>query len=294
MLAAITIGNRRISEDGRNFIIGEIGINHNGSVETAKKLIDVASMLGLDAVKFQKRTPELCVPEHQRDVPRETPWGTMSYFDYKKKIEFGEKEFDEIDAYCKSKGILWSASAWDLESLKFLEKYDLPFHKVASAKLTDRELLEEYKKTGKPVLLSTGMSTEEEIKKAVELFGEDYPLAILHCNSGYPAKDEDLNLSYITKLKESFPDKIIGYSGHEQGITASIIAASLGSKIIERHITLDRTMWGTDHAASLEFEGIRRLVRDVHKVDKWLGHGRKEVTETELEVKKKLRDKETL
>ena len=290
----IKLGRKAISDEDPIFFIAEIGINHNGSLENAKKLIDMAVMLGADAVKFQKRTPEICVPEHQRNIPRETPWGTMSYFDYKKMIEFEEEEYKEIDRYCKEKGILWFASPWDLTSYEFLEKFEVPIHKIASAKLTDKELLMKLKESKKPILLSTGGSTIEQVRKAVSLLEDTNPLVIMHCNSGYPANERELNLKTIETLKREFPNHVIGYSGHELGITASVIAASLGARVIERHITLDRTMWGTDHAASLEFEGLRRLIRDLRKLDNWLGDGIKTVTETESNVMKKLRDKDTL
>jgi len=290
----IKILDKTISEKDPVFFVAEIGINHNGSLKTAKHLIDIAAMLGADAVKFQKRTPEICVPKHQRNIPRETPWGRMTYFEYKKRMEFGEKEFKEIDRYCKKKGIMWSASAWDIPSLVFLKKFDLPFYKVASAKLTDKELLHEMKKTKKPIFLSTGGSTIEQIEKAVSLLEDTNPLVIMHCNSAYPANDEELNLNVIETLKNKFPQHIVGYSGHEKGISASLIAAVLGAKVIERHITLDRTMWGSDHAASLEFPGLRRLIRDLKKIHIWRGHGIKKVYETEKKIMEKLRDKNTL
>ncbi|MFH1308553.1 MAG: N-acetylneuraminate synthase family protein [Patescibacteria group bacterium] len=284
-----------ISDDPKNpvFFIAEVGINHNGDLRLAKQLIDLAAINGADAIKFQKRTPELCVPEEQKNQPKETPWGDMTYLDYKKKMEFGKAEYDEIDRYCKEKGILWTASPWDIPSVEFLEQYDVPFYKVPSAHLTNKELLLKLKETGKPILLSTGMSTEEEIKKAVEILGEA-EVAILHCNSGYPAKDEELNLAYIKKLKEVFPNNVIGYSGHENGIAASLIAAMLGARIVERHITLDRTMWGTDHAASIEYNGLRRLTRDLKKIPIWVGDPVKKVSEIEEKMKKKLRNKDTL
>ena len=290
----IKIGNKIISEDSDPFFVAEIGINHNGSLEIAKKLIDMAAMLGADAVKFQKRTPEICVPENKKNVLRETPWGTMTYLEYKKRIEFGKEEYDEINRYCKEKGILWSASAWDLPSFDFIENYDVPFHKVASAKLTYKELLERIKATRKPVFLSTGGSTLEQVKKAVKLLEDTNPLVILHCNSGYPAKDEELNLRVIETFKREFPNHLIGYSGHEEGITASVVAAVLGAKVIERHITLDRAMWGTDQAASIEYSGLRRLIRDLHKLNIWLGDGIKRVYDDEKNVMSKLRDKNTL
>ena len=291
----IYLGNKKILKNLSDpiFFIAEIGINHNGSLEIAKQMIDLAIINGADCVKFQKRTPEICVPENQRNKPKDTPWGDMTYFEYKKRIEFEKKEYDEIDRYCKDRGILWTASAWDIPSIEFLEKYDVPFHKVPSAKLTDKEFLLKLKETGKPIFLSTGMSTEEEIKKAVEILtGSE--LVILHCNSGYPAKDEELNLNYIKKLQEMFPEYIIGYSGHELGVAATLVAGILGARVIERHITLDRAMWGTDQAASLDYSGIRRIVRDLKKLPVWMGDGVKKVTATEKMVKEKLRNKETI
>ncbi|MCF7900826.1 N-acetylneuraminate synthase family protein [Candidatus Woesearchaeota archaeon] len=290
----IILGNKIITDTSKPFFIAEIGINHNGSLETAKKMIDMACMLGADAVKFQKRTPEICVPKEQRNRLRDTPWGEMTYFDYKKKIEFEETEYKEIDRYCKEKKILWTASAWDVPSFEFLEKFDVSFHKFASAKITDKELLERVKATKKPVILSTGGTNLEQIKKAVKIFEGNNDVAILHCNSGYPAKDEELNLKVIQTLQKEFPNNIIGYSGHEEGITASVVATTLGAKIIERHITIDRAMWGTDQAASIEYDGLRKLLRDINKVDIWLGNGKKEVYETEKKVMEKLRDKNTL
>lgn len=287
------IKEKLIDSESPIFIIAEIGINHNGSLELAKKMIDMAVEAGCDAVKFQKRTPEICVPEQQRNKMKETPWGEMTYFDYKKRIEFGEKEYSEIDNYCKEKGILWTASAWDIPSLDFLEKFNVPFHKVASAKITDRELLEKIKDTKKPVILSTGGVTLEQIKKAVNIF-EGKNIALLHCNSGYPSKDEELNLKVIELLKKEFPDLVIGYSGHEVGIAATLVAATLGAKIVERHITLDRAMWGTDQSASLELSGLKRITRDLEKLRIWLGDGYKRVYETEKKVMEKLRDKDTI
>jgi N-acetylneuraminate synthase len=282
------IRNKMISEKNPAFFIAEIGINHNGSLEIAKQLIDLAKICDVDAVKFQKRTPEICVPNKVRNRIKETPWGEMTYFEYKNRIEFGEKEFKDIDRYCKEKNIIWFATPWDLPSVDFLEKFDVPCYKIASAHLTNKKLLEKIKELNKPVFLSTGMSTEKQIEKADEVLNEtDH--AILHCNSSYPAVDNELNLNYITILKQKFPESIIGYSGHEEGISASLIAANLGAKIIERHITLDRAMWGTDQAASLEFSGLRRLVRDIKKLPTWLGDGEKRVYDSEKLVRDKLR-----
>lgn len=289
----IKIKDKIISETSPIFFTAEIGINHNGSLDLAKKLIDLANICGADAVKFQKRSPEICVPKHKRNQIYETPWGDIPYIEYKKKVEFGDKEYKEIDEYCKNKDMIWFASPWDLPSVDFLEKLDVPCYKIASAKLTDRELLEKIKKLNKPIFLSLGMSTEEEIDKAIKILkGSD--LILMHCNSSYPAADDELNLNYIKTLKKKYPKYIIGYSGHELGISASLIAAEIGAKVIERHITLDRAMWGSDQAASIEFSGFRRLIRDLRKIDKWKGDGIKRITEAEKRVRDKLRNKNTL
>ena len=289
----IKIKDKIISEISPIFFIAEIGINHNGSLDLAKKLIDMANICGADAVKFQKRTPEICVPEHKRNQIFETPWGDIPYIEYKKKIEFGDKEYKVIDEYCKNKKIIWFASPWDLPSVDFLERFDIPCYKIASAKLTDRELLEKIKKLNKPIFLSLGMSTEEEIDKAIKILKEN-DLVIMHCNSSYPAADDELNLNYLLTLKKKYPEYIIGYSGHEFGISASLIAVEIGAKVVERHITLDRAMWGSDQAASIEFSGLRRLVRDIRKLKVWKGDGIKKVTKAEKEIRDKLRDKNTL
>ena len=229
----------------------------------------------------------------KKKVIYETPWGDIPYLEYKKKVEFEEEEYKEINRYIydNSKNIIWFASPWDLPSVDFLERFNIPCYKIASAKLTDRELLEKISKLNKPIFLSVGMSTEEEIEKAINILN-DNELVLLHCNSCYP--DTDLNLNYIRKLKTKYPDHIIGYSGHEYGITASIIAAQIGAKVIERHITLDRAMWGSDQAASLEFSGLRRLVRDLRKITLWEGDGIKKVTKGEIVVRDKLRNINTL
>ena len=289
----IRIVNKIISNGSPIFFVGEIGINHNGSIKIAKQIIDMASICGVDAVKFQKRTPEICVPVHVRNRIRETQWGEMTYFEYRKRIELGEKEYKVIDRYCQEKNIIWFASPWDLPSVDFLEGFDVPCYKIPSAQLTNKELLEKIKSLKKPVIMSTGMSTEKEIEKAVNLL-QGIDLILLHCNSSYPAINGELNLSYIQKLKEKYPELVIGYSGHEEGISASLVAATLGAKVIERHITIDRAMWGTDQAASIEYSGLRRLVRDLKKLPVWLGDGQKKVYDSEKKVKEKLRRKETL
>ena len=288
----VKIGERLVGGAYPSFFIAEIGINHNGSLEYAKQMIDMAAMLGADAVKFQKRVPELCVPEAQKEELRETPWGEMTYLEYKKRMEFGQREYEEIDRYCKDKGIMWFASPWDTESVDFLEQFDVPCYKVASAKITDKKLLEKIKQTGKPIIISTGMSTMEQIERAVSFLGEKNVI-LMHCNSSYPAADKELNLNVIQTLSNEFSCPI-GYSGHELGISASIIAACLGASVIERHITLDRTMWGTDQAASLEYGGLRRLIRDLRKIPAWKGDGVKKVYASEEKVMKKLRDCDTL
>lgn len=289
----IRIKNKIISADSPIFFVGEIGINHNGSIENAKKLIDMANLCEIDAIKFQKRTPEICVPDHKKNEIRETPWGDITYLEYKKKIEFGEEEYKQIDEYCRTKNTIWYASPWDLPSVDFLEQFKVPCYKIASAKLTDRELLEKVSKLNKPIFLALGMSTAEEIDKAIKVL-KNNDLVLMHCNSSYPAPDNELNLNFIKTLKTKYPDHIIGYSGHELGISASLIAAELGAKVIERHITLDRAMWGTDQAASIEYSGLRRLIRDLRKLEVWKGDGVKKVSKAERIVRDKLRDKNTL
>ena len=272
-------------------IIGEIGINHNGNIELAKELIDMAVKAGVDVVKFQKRNPDVCVPNHQKDNLRDTPWGEMKYIDYKHRIEFGFDEYNEIDKYCLEKGIMWTASVWDKDSVDFLRQFKLPFVKVPSAKITDLDLLH-YLCTNirKPIVISTGMSTEDEIDAAVKVVeSHRLPLTIMHCNSTYPAKDSELNLSYITHLKSKYPQHTIGYSGHEEGISASIMAVVIGAEVIERHITISRSMWGTDQAASLVYDQLYRMVRDIKKIPLWLGDGQKRIYPGEKIIKNKLR-----
>ena len=247
----------------KTYIIAEIGINHNGDLNIAKRLIDIAALSGCDAVKFQKRNPAVCVPEHQKNLMRETPWGTMTYLDYKYRVEFEKAEYDEIDRYCAEKGIKWSASPWDIDSLQFLQQYDLPFTKLPSAMLTNNELVETCAKSGKKLILSTGMSTEEEIDTAIALIRKHTEnFAILHCNSTYPAPIAELNLSTIATLKNKYKCEV-GYSGHEFRIGTTVVAVYLGATILERHITLDRTMWGTDHLSSVEPQGLIKLVKCV-------------------------------
>ena len=273
----------------KTYIIAEIGINHNGSLDNAKKLIDVAALAGCDAVKFQKRNPDVCVPEHQKSVMRDTPWGTMTYLDYKYKVEFEKAEYDEIDEYCKAKGIAWSASPWDLDSLEFLDQYNLPFLKMPSAMMTNEPLMRAAAKTGKKVIFSAGMSTLEETDKAVEWMKEEgAEFALLHCNSAYPAPIEDLNLSCIQTLKDRYGCEV-GYSGHEFRIGTTVASIYLGATILERHITLDRQMWGSDHLSSVEPQGLIKLVRGVRELELAQGDGVKRVTDGELPFRKKLR-----
>ena len=271
------------------FFIAEIGLNHNGNLNHALKLIEAAKLAGCDAVKFQKRTPKICVPKDQWNIIKDTPWGMLKYIDYKKKIEFGKKEYDEIDKFCKKNKILWSVSCWDIESVKFIKKYKLKFLKIASACITDKLLLKEIKKTKKPVIISTGMSTEKEIQSAINILSQKN-LAVLHCNSSYPALNKELNLRYITKLTKKYKNSIIGYSGHEMNLTSSVAAVVLGAKIVERHITLDKSQWGTDQKASIEPLGFARLIKDVRTVEDSLGRPIKKIYPEEQKIMKKLRN----
>jgi len=271
------------------FFIAEAGINHNGDLENALRLIRMAKDAGCDAVKFQKREPEICVPQEMRGVLRETPWGQLTYFDYKKKIEFGEEEYDEINRYCRLLEIDWSASAWDVPSLEFLGRYNLSFNKVASALTTNLEFLEQVAVRRKLTYVSVGMCNYAQIDSAVAIFkSKNCPIVLMHTISNYPADERHLNLRMIETLKERYKVPI-GYSGHESTVTPSIVAATLGAVAIERHITLDRAMWGTDHAASLEFTGLNNLVGAVRKIDLVLGDGIKKVVPGESDMAKKMR-----
>jgi N-acetylneuraminate synthase len=269
------------------FVVAEIGINHNGDVELAKRLIDAAMLAGCNAVKFQKRTPELCVPPEQRDLLRETPWGLITYLDYRKRVEFGSAEYDEIDRYCRERKLMWFASPWDEPSVDFLQRYDLPCYKVPSAALTDTGLLRRIRATGRPIILSTGMSTMDQIHSAVDILGQRN-LIITHCTSTYPCPTNELNLRMIQTLRCEF-DVPIGYSGHEIGLQVTYAAVVLGACLIERHITLDRAMWGSDQAASVEPSGFARLVRDIRIIETALGDGVKRVYPAEAAAMKKLR-----
>ena len=287
MKREVKIDDRLIGDGHPTFIVAEIGINHNGDLDIAKQLIDVAKWAGADAVKFQKRTPELCVPEDQKDKMRETPWGYITYLEYRLRIEFDKKEYREIDRYCKEKGIMWFASPWDEQSADFLEEFQPVCYKIASASLTDDVLLKRLKETGRLLILSTGMSTMEDIRKTVDFLGLDN-LMIAHTTSTYPCEPEELNLRMIPTLREEFPVPI-GYSGHEVGLVPSTIAVSLGACLVERHITLDRALWGSDQAASVEPGGLRRLVKYIRVTEQSLGDGVKRVYESEKPSLKKLR-----
>jgi N-acetylneuraminate synthase len=287
-MAEVNLGNIPVGDGHPTYIIAEIGINHNGSIEVAKKLIDGAVQAGCDAVKFQKRTPDLCVPKDQREIERDTPWGRMTYIDYRYKVEFGFDEYSEIDAYCREKGIAWLASCWDEDAVDFIEQFNPPCYKAASAALTDLALLKKTKMTGRPLIISTGMSTMEEIETAVAELGSDN-LLIAHTNSTYPCPVEELNLRMITTLKQKYAGIPVGYSGHEVGLATTWAAVALGATFIERHVTLDRAMWGSDQAASVELAGMSRLVSNIRDIEKALGDGVKRVYEGEAAARKKLR-----
>ncbi len=288
MSKCVKIGNKVIGDNHPCFIIAEIGINHNGSLELAKKLIDMAKKAGCDAVKFQKRTVEVVYTKEELAKERQSVFGTTNG-DLKRGLEFGFDEYSEIDKYCKEKGILWFASCWDEEAVDFIDKFDVPCYKIASASLTDDNLLKHTKSKGKPILLSTGMSTMEEIRHAVDILGKDN-LVIYHCTSTYPSNAEETNLRVIGALKDEF-DCPIGYSGHERGITPSVVAVALGACSVERHITTDRTNWGSDQAASLEFTGLSHMIRDIRQLPDLLGDGIKIVYDREVPIKEKLRRK---
>jgi len=270
------------------YVIAEIGINHNGSLEVARKLIEGAAQAGCDAVKFQKRTPELCVPMDQRQIERDTPWGRMTYMDYRYKVEFSFDEYSEIDAYCREQGIAWFASCWDEEAVDFMEQFNPPCYKAASASLTDLALLKKTKATGRPLIISTGMSTMEEVDAAVNELGRDN-LLIAHTNSTYPCPVEELNLRMIHTLQQRYPENPIGYSGHEVGLATTWAAVALGATFVERHVTLDRAMWGSDQAASVEISGMSRLVSNIRDIEQSLGDGVKRVYDGEAAARKKLR-----
>lgn len=286
MKREVKIGNILVGDNNPCFIIAEIGINHNGSLRDAKRLIDMAVSNGCNAVKFQKRTVDVVYSKEELERPRPNVFGETNG-DLKRGLEFGLDEYKEIDEYCKQKNIMWFASCWDKGSVDFIDQFNPPCYKIASASLTDDELLKYTKSKGKPILLSTGMSTMEEIEHAIDILGEENTI-IYHCTATYPANSDEINLNCIKTLKEKFSCPV-GYSGHERGIAPSILAVAVGACSVERHITLDRTNWGSDQAASLETPGLFHMVRDIRQVPTLLSDGKKVVYEREIPIRKKLR-----
>lgn len=286
MAQMIKVGSRLVGHGNPCFVIAEIGINHNGDLETAKKLIVAAHAAGCDAVKFQKRTVEVVFTPEELARPRESPFGTTNG-ELKYGLEFGEKEYAEIDRFCRSLGIMWFASCWDEGSVDFIERFAPPCYKIASASLTDDNLLRHHRRYGRPIILSTGMSTLEQIDHAVSVLGKE-DLLVLHCTSTYPSKPAELNLRVIPALRERYGVPV-GYSGHETGLSTSLAAVAMGACALERHITLDRAMWGSDQAASVEPHGFSRLVRDVRVIEQAFGDGAKRLYDSEVPIMKKLR-----
>jgi N-acetylneuraminate synthase len=284
----ILANGKKIGAGHPCFIIAEIGLNHNGDINIAKELILKAKEAGCDAVKFQKRTPDVCTPKDQWNIERDTPWGRMKYIDYRYKVEFGDAEYKIIDDYCAELDMVWFASCWDEEAVDFLEKFNPMLYKAASASLTDISLLKKKMDTGRPLIISTGMSTIEELKTAVTAIGTKN-LAIAHATSTYPCKPEELNLRMINTLQEMYPTCPIGYSGHETGLSTTLATIPMGANFIERHFTLDRSMWGSDQSASVEPGGMMRLVRDIRDIETALGDGVKKVYESEMGPRAKLR-----
>jgi sialic acid synthase SpsE len=282
------LGDRIVADGSSVYITGEIGINHNGELANAIALVDQAADAGCDAVKFQKRTPELCTPRDQWEIERDTPWGRMTYIDYRRRVEFDIEAYAAIDEHAKRRGIAWFASPWDVPSVDFLEAFDVPAHKVASACLTDDELLRRLRATGRTIILSTGMSTMRQIRHAVEVLGSDN-IILCHATSTYPAPAAELNLRMIHTLQAEFPNVPIGYSGHETGLPTTLAAVAMGAVFIERHITLDRSMWGSDQAASIEPQGLVRMVRDVRVITEAMGDGVKQIYDGERAAMRKLR-----
>lgn len=288
MAREMEIGNKLVGEGHPTYVIAEIGINHNGDVEIAKQMIDAAVHAGVDAVKFQKRTPEICTPPDQQNQMRDTPWGYITYLDYRYKVEFGVDEYRAIDRHCREKGITWMVSVWDEPSVEFMEQFDTPAYKLPSASLTDLDLIRKVRRTNQPLILSSGMSTMDQIHKAVEVADEE-SLGLMHCTSAYPCEPDELNLRMIETLRSEFPDIPVGYSGHEVGLVPSAVAVALGACMVERHLTLDRAMWGSDQAASVEPGGFRKLVKYIRVTEQALGDGVKKVYDSERSVMKKLR-----
>ena len=287
---SIKLGNFTVTENSSPYMIAEIGINHNGDMQIAKRLLDAAYACEWDCAKFQKRTPELAVPEAQKQVPRETPWGTMPYIEYKKRVEFEKAEYDEIDSYCRQKPMDWSASPWDIPSLEFLLQYDIPFIKIPSAMNTNEEMIKKACESGKPVIISEGMSELDEMDKTVsgleKYSNGDY--IICHTNSTYPSPNNELNLRLIPEMKKRY-DCLVGYSGHEANLEPSVIAAVLGACVIERHVTLSHEMWGSDQKASLEVQAMSLLKKRITSSLETLGTGEKKLYESEMKKRKELR-----
>ena len=288
MAREMKIGNKLVGDGHPTYVIAEIGINHNGDVDIAKQMIDAAVHAGVDAVKFQKRTPEVCTPPEQQKQMRETPWGYITYLDYRYKVEFGKEEYAEIDRYCKEKGIDWMVSVWDEPSVDFMEQFDTPAYKLPSASLTDLDLIRKVRTTNKPLILSSGMSTMDQIREAVEV-ADGESLGVMHCTSAYPCEPDELNLRMVETLRREFPNIPVGYSGHEVGLVPSTIAVALGACMVERHLTLDRAMWGSDQAASVEPGGFEKLVKYIRVTEQALGDGVKKVYDSEKSIMKKLR-----
>ena len=285
-MKTISIGSKPVGDGHPVFIVAEIGINHNGSVDIAKQLIDAAAAAGCDAVTFQKRTIDVVYTAEELATPRDTPFGSMNE-DLKRGLELGHDAYAEIDRHCRRRGIMWFASCWDRHSIDFIAGFDPPCYKIASACLVDDGLLQRHREQGRPILLSTGMSSVEQIDHAVDVLGEQ-DLMLLHCTSAYPAKVDELNLSVIPWLADRY-DVPVGYSGHEVGLATTIAAVVLGASLVERHMTLDRAMWGSDQAASIEPQGMARLVRDIRAIERAMGDGVKRVYDSERAVSRRLR-----
>jgi N-acetylneuraminate synthase len=288
MIREIKLGNRMVGDGHPTYVIAEIGINHNGDLTIAKKMIDAAVHAGADAVKFQKRTPDVATPPEQKNQMRETPWGYITYLEYRHKVEFDEKQYHEIGRYCSEKNIDWMVSVWDEPSVDFMEKFDTPAYKIPSASLTDFDLIRKARATGKPLILSSGMSTMEQIRKGIEIAGETN-LVMMHCTSTYPCEPEELNLKMVETLRAKFPNIPIGYSGHEVGLVPTAIAVAFGACMVERHLTLDRAMWGSDQAASVEPWGFETLVKYIRVAERSIGDGVKRVYASEKPSMMKLR-----
>ena len=285
-MTQVKIGDRAVGDGAPVYVVGEIGINHNGDIGIARRLIDVAAIAGADAVKFQKRTVDVVYSAEELSRPRENPFGATNG-DLKRGLEFGADQYQAIDRYCADKNVAWFASCWDEAAVDFMEQFAPPAYKIASASLTDDNLLRHHRRTGRPMIVSTGMSTQAQVDHAVEVLGTD-KLVILHTTSAYPAKIADLNLRMIPALRERYGVPV-GYSGHEVGLASSFAAVALGACMIERHITLDRAMWGTDQSASVEPQGLMKLVRDIRVIEASLGDGVKKVSADEVPIMKKLR-----